>query len=448
MDEKSNVTVDPAPAGFVTRREFLRLAAITSAGLVLTAPAVAQTTILNMLQWSHFVPEGDQYFDKWAADWGAKNKVQVKVEHINANDIPARLAAHVQAKAGPDIIQYLFNWAWLYPDALVDVSDVADQLGKDLGGWYKDIETYCKPGSAWKAIPFSFYGQSLTYREDWFKENNWSLPKTFDDLITLAKDMKAKGHPFGQALGHSFTDPRVFWYPWLWSYGGREVLEDGKTIAINSPETLEAVNKAVELFQHMVPGTLSWDDNSNNRAFLAGQIGATTNAASIYFTAKRERTQREADKKNNPAIATPADINHAVMPSGKAGAFSLQSALTNGVMSWSKNVSAAKDFLAAAMQPDVYTDYLNTVQGYNVGPLHKYDDAPVWKSDPKLVPYLTVCTNGSSKWPGWPGPPSAASSQVAENYIIIDLFAKACSGEFTPKESVAACETALKGRYK
>ena len=448
MDEKSNVTVDPAPAGFVTRREFLRLAAITSAGLVLTAPAVAQTTTLSMLQWSHFVPEGDQYFDKWAADWGAKNKVQVKVEHINANDIPARLAAHVQAKAGPDIIQYLFNWAWLYPDALVDVSDVADQLGKDLGGWYKDIETYCKPGSAWKAIPFSFYGQSLTYREDWFKENNWSLPQTCDDLITLAKDMKAKGHPFGQALGHSFTDPRVFWYPWLWSYGGKEVLEDGKTVAINSPETLEAVNKAVELFQHMVPGTLSWDDNSNNRAFLAGQIGATTNAASIYFTAKRERTRREADKTNNPAIATPADINHAVMPSGKAGMFSLQSALTNGIMSWSKNVAAAKDFLAAAMQPAVYTDYLNTVQGYNVGPLHKYDDAPVWKSDPKLVPYLTVCTNGSSKWPGWPGPPSAASSQVAENYIIIDLFAKACSGEFTPKESVAACEAALKGRYK
>jgi len=291
MDDKSNVTVDPTSSGFVTRREFLRLAAMTSAGFALAVPAVAQTTTLNMLQWSHFVPEGDQYFDKWAADWGAKNKVQVKVEHINANDIPARLAAHVQAKAGPDIVQYLFNWAWLYPDATVDVSDVADKLGKDLGGWYKDIETYCKPGGTWKAIPFSFFGQSLTYREDWFKENNWSLPKTFDDLIMLAKDMKAKGHPFGQALGHSFTDPRVFWYPWLWSYGGKEVLEDGKTVAINSPETLEAVTKAVELFQHMVPGTLSWDDNSNNRAFLAGQIGATTNAASIYFTAKRERTQ-------------------------------------------------------------------------------------------------------------------------------------------------------------
>ena len=449
----------------LSRRDFLTLAATTSAGLALaacapaatpvpagtaapTVPAVAKTTTLNMLQWSHFVPEGDAYFDKWAAEWGKKNNVDVKIEHINANDIPARLAAAVQAKSGPDIVQYLFNWAWLYPDALLDVSDVADALGKKYGGWFKDIQTYCQPGGVWKAVPFSFYGQSLTYREDWFKAANWSLPKTFDDLITLAGEMKKAGHPFGQALGHSFTDPRVFWYPWLWSYGGKEVLEDGKTIALDSPETLEAVNRAVDLFANMVPGTLSWDDNSNNRAFLAGQVGATTNAASIYFTAKREKAARIEQKKTNPSTAAPDDINHAVMPAGKAGNFSLQSALTNGIMSWSKNASAAKDFITAAMQPEVYTEYLNTVQGYNVGPLHTYDDAPVWKSDPKLLPYREVVTNGSSKWPGWPGPPSAASSQVAENFIIIDLFAKACSGEFTAKESIANAVTQLKRFYK
>ena len=465
MDDKNHTPAIPTGAGFVSRRDFLRFAAMTSAGLVLaacapsapapapagastSAPAAPRGTSLSMLQWSHFVPEGDQYFDKWAAEWGKKNNVEVKIEHINANDIPARLAAHVQSKAGPDIIQYLFNWAWLYPDAMVDVSDVADKLGKDLGGWYKDIESYARPGGVWKAIPFSFYGQVINYRADWFKEANIAIPKTMDDVIDMAKKLKAAGHPFGQALGHSFSDPRVWWYPWLWSFGGKEVLEDGKTVALDSPETLEAVTKAVELFQSMVPGTLSWDDNSNNRAFLAGQIGATTNAASIYFTSKRERAQREADKKTNPAIAAPADIEHTVLPAGKAGKFSMQSALTSGIASWSKNIPGAKDFLAAAMQPDVYNGYLDTVQGYNVGPLHAFDDAPVWKSDPKLLPFRQAITEGSSRWPGWPGPPSAASSQVAENYIIIDLFAKACSGEFTPKESIAAATAALKGRYK
>jgi multiple sugar transport system substrate-binding protein len=427
-------------------------AAAASKPAAAPASAGAATTTgggsLNMLQWSHFVPEGDKYFDDKAADWGKKNNVQIKIEHINANDIPARLAASVQSKSGPDIVQYLFNWPWLYPESLVDVSDIAEQLGKQLGGWYKDIETYGKPGGAWKAVPFSYYGQVLNYRGDWFKENNIALPKTFDELIEMSKTLKKVGHPFGQALGHSFSDPRVFWYPWLWSYGGKEVQEDGKTVALDSPETLEAVNKALELYPTMVPGTLSWDDNSNNRAFLAGQIGVTTNAASIYFTAKREKAEREAQKKSNPAIATPADIEHAVLPAGKAGKFSLQSALTNGVMSWSKNVPAAKDFIVAMMQPDIYNGYLSTVEGYNVGPLHAYDNAPVWSTDPKIKPFLTAITEGSSRWPGFPGPPSAASAQVAENYIIIDLFAKACSGEFTAKESIQAATAALKRFYK
>lgn len=464
--EHTEQAPDSKPNNF-TRRDFIRMAAMGTAGAILAAcapppaavstgpnttpvaaPTVLKGTSLHMLQWSHFVPEGDKFFDAKAAEWGQKNQVTVTIEHINANDIPARLAASVQAKSGPDIIQYLFNWAWLYPDALIDVSDIANKLGSQLGGWYQDIESYCKPGGTWKAVPYSFYGQVLNYRGDWFKANNLSVPKTFDELIDMAKTLKQLNHPFGQALGHSFTDPRVFWYPWLWSYGGKEVMEDGKTIAIDSPETLEAVTKAVELFGSMVPGTLSWDDNSNNRAFLAGQIGATTNAASIYFTAKREKDQREVQKKTNPAIATPEDIEHAVLPAGKAGKFSLQSALTNGIMSWSKNVPAAKDFITAMMQPDVYNDYLNTVQGYNVGPLHGYDDAPVWKTDPKILAFREAITEGSSKWPGWPGPPSAASSQVAENFIIIDLFAKACSGEFTPKESIANTVTQLKRFYK
>src|SRR5207245_6085714 len=59
---------------------------------------------LNILQWSHFVPAYDTWFDKWAADWGGKNKVNVTVDHIDGLQLNARFAAEAAAKTGHDII--------------------------------------------------------------------------------------------------------------------------------------------------------------------------------------------------------------------------------------------------------------------------------------------------------------------------------------------------------
>ena len=98
----------------VARRQFL-----TSAGLGLAAAgatsglfapfvsrALAQTKTLSIVQWSHFVPAFDKWFDKFAADWGAKNGVTVTVDHIPEQDIAARAAAEVAAQSGHD----LFMW--------------------------------------------------------------------------------------------------------------------------------------------------------------------------------------------------------------------------------------------------------------------------------------------------------------------------------------------------
>src|SRR5262249_26497679 len=61
------------------------------------------------------------------------------------------------------------------------------------------------------------------------------------------------------------------------------------------------------LYDNFIPGTASWNDSSNNKAFLAGQLFLTVNGISIYVTAKRE----------NPQIAE--DMNHAHLPAGVDG---------------------------------------------------------------------------------------------------------------------------------
>src|SRR5262245_53176742 len=68
----------------VTRRRFLRNPGLTLAAAgtapALSAPfvsrAMADTKTLTIIQWSHFVPEYDKWFDNFAKDWGSKNKIE------------------------------------------------------------------------------------------------------------------------------------------------------------------------------------------------------------------------------------------------------------------------------------------------------------------------------------------------------------------------------------
>jgi len=98
---------------------------------------------------------------------------------------------------------------------------------------------------------------------------------------------------------HDALVPVVLWR----QTGGSE-----NNVVINSPETIKALEYAKELYQTFVPGTLSWLDPSNNKAFLDGQVSLTGNGISIYYGAK--------NSKDPKVMAMTADIQHANMPIG------------------------------------------------------------------------------------------------------------------------------------
>ena len=77
--------------------------------------------------------------------------------------------------------------------------------------------------------------------------------------------------------------------------------------------------------------------------------------------------------------------------------------------------------------------------------LHAYDDAPMWKVEPRNLPYRDSLE--TSHLPGWPAPLSRAQSESVAKYVVIDMFAKACAGKST-KEVIADAEAQLKQIYK
>jgi multiple sugar transport system substrate-binding protein len=205
----------------------------------------------------------------------------------------------IQSGSGPDIIFVINNWAQLYGESLTDVSDIAEDIGKEQGGFYEISKTVANDGKKWIAVPWSVAGLLIAYRKSWFAEIGYmdgKFPQTWDEYREAGKKLKANNRPVGQTLGHTFGDAPAFCYPYLWSFGGKEVEADGKTVVLNSPGTVESVKFMVGFWKDSHDeGGLAWDDSNNNRAFLSATCCATLNGASIYIEALRKPDQYKTE---------------------------------------------------------------------------------------------------------------------------------------------------------
>ncbi|HEX4185463.1 MAG TPA: extracellular solute-binding protein [Stellaceae bacterium] len=400
------------------------IAAILASG---RAPAYAQATSIHWLRWSDFVPASDQLLRNKIVPQGEKALgIKLNLETINANDLQARVTAAIQSGTGPDIIMLVGTWPQLYTESVADVSDVVDEIGRTQGGYYDICRAIATVGSKWIGVPWSTGGGLLTYRKSWFEEIGYGdgkFPQTWDEYRAAGKKLKTAGRPFGQTLGHTFGDAPGFWYPYLWSWAGKEVEADGKTVVLNSKETLDSVKYAVPFWKEAHDeGGLAWDDSSNNRALLSGTVSCTNNGASIYLEAKKKPDSYLTEK------GTPMwqDILHAPLPKGAGGQFNLPGANTHMLMSYSKNQKAAKDFLRWVNSKEIFEQWFTSQQGYTSGATRYWEEDPVWNVDPILLPFRDIPNKG--RLVGYAGPPGRAAAEAVTKYIIVDMYAKAVQG--------------------
>ena len=101
--------------------------------LVGLRPAYAAKRTLKILQWSHFVPGYDKWFNnEYTKEWGKKNDTEVTVDNINLALIESRAAAEVSAQRGHDLVLFLAPPA-VFEDQVVDMKDVYAECEKKHG---------------------------------------------------------------------------------------------------------------------------------------------------------------------------------------------------------------------------------------------------------------------------------------------------------------------------
>jgi multiple sugar transport system substrate-binding protein len=421
-----------------SRRDVLKIAALSSVGGLLGAGrAHAAPKTLSMMHESSFIPAYDAYIkNKLAPEYEKATGIRINYETVSVGSIQTRVTTATETGSGADMSQMAFNWAFLFDEKLVDVTDIAKTIGEKGGGWHDSAAEACIVNGKWKAIPFGNIGQLMNWRTDWFAEAGIkNFPDTWDGLLEAGIKLKKAGRPFGFELGHGFGDNHGWLYPLLWSFGGREAEPDGKTVSIDSAETARAVDFCRTFFQQtMDEDVLGWTDVSNNKAYLSEQISCTNNAESILYFAKRDF----------PDIgkATGQSLN----PKGPTGQrFHILNPWTHGIFTHTPDHQAAKDFMAWVMDPKQVAGWYDVAVSYYAPFLHMFDDAPLWHAEPRNLPYRDSLA--TSHLPGWPAPISRGQSESVAKYVVVDMFAKACAGKST-KEVIADASAQLKQIFK
>ncbi|MDB5592274.1 extracellular solute-binding protein, partial [Enterovirga sp.] len=213
------------------------------------------------------------------------------------------------------------------------------------------------------------------------------------------------------------------------------LVDANEKIVIDSPETAKALEYVKQLYETFIPGTASWNDSSNNKAFLAGELHLTHNGISIYAAAKNEK----------PEIA--ADMDHALFPVGPVGKpTEFQLAFPILAYQYTKYPQACKAFMAFMLEAENYNPWLEGAQGYLTHPLNAYDNNPVWTKDPKNAVFKEAARRTLAA--GGLAPVSEKTGAVLADFVVVDMFAGYCTGRTDLKGAIRQAERAAQRIFR
>jgi multiple sugar transport system substrate-binding protein len=407
------------PGSGMTRRQFLGTSVGASAGLTWLAlgqpPAVhAARRTITMLTPVNYVPPSDVELKKQADAFGKQANVEIRIDSLQSVKMPTKLAAEAQSQGGHDMVIVDTHLPWFHAHNLVDMSDISEDLEKRHGEWYGFARETAFVGDHWATVPYFYISFPGSYRKSLFEKVGEPPPDTYDVLLRAGRKLKKIGHPVGIPISQT-TDAYSTLQSVLWSFGGKELAEDGKTPAIRSEATAASIEYIKALYKDaMTSEVLSWDNAGNNRFMISGKGSWIHNPASHYIVAK------------NRKLAVAKDIYFTLCPAGPAGRHTVTIPRSVGIWKWSQDVALCKDFVRFLYEDKNYVDFVIAGNNYNHPIFQDMENHEVWNIDPKYKPFKSI--GRYSHLYGWPAPPSDKILVLTYSYTLPNMYAKAVTG--------------------
>jgi len=179
-------------------------------------------TELKILQWSHFVPSYDTWFDEFAKAWGDANQVKITVDHINTAQIPATLAGEIAAGEGHDLVEHISSLAQ-YEKSVVDMTDLVNEATARFG-----TQLDMAKRNSFNPTTNHFYGFVHGYAPDPadYRKSLWQAvelpdgPRTYQELLDGGtKIYQDQGVQMGIGMSNEI-DSRMAAQTIIWAHGG------------------------------------------------------------------------------------------------------------------------------------------------------------------------------------------------------------------------------------
>ena len=445
----------------ISRRDFIKHAGIGAASLA-AGPAflkdvLAQTSgrrTLRVLQWSHFVPSHDTWYDRYAKEWGEKNNVDVVIDHIGLADLKSTFAAEVAAGKGHDIVEFIDPPSDFEP-SVIDLSDVNQEAEKKFGkqapfakrsSYNPNTKKYYGFCHGWTIDPGD-YRKSL-----WEKAGKPEGPRTWQDLLTYGAKIKdEQGIQMGIGLSQEL-DSNMAGRTLLWSFDS-SIQDEAENVVLDNKNTIEAVKFMAELYKKtMTPEVFGWTAASNNQLLLAGRASYILNSVSAYRSAQKDVPEVAKDVFFTPALQGPRGtalacehvIYVTVVPkfaaknADLAKQFLLDRCANYDRAMWESKLYNSPAFFGTAV-PGGDRGYPSVKSAKALRDLHN-----AWfANDPFALPGertdKLMPLKDAEAWStnvGYPGPASPAEGEIFGTFVLPNMYARVAQEKQSAEESV------------
>ena len=429
------------------------------------APAFNKAKIngkLTVIQARDFHPDHNAYIQSKIQEFAQLMDYPLDHSYIEAyagaGDPVQKLTAAVLAGDSPDLfIHNNVQPAQLhFLDILEDVDALEKDIEKDHGQAHPGYRKASVIDGKWWAIPHFSRATGVWVRQSALQAAGIDPQKDLTDFDKLREAALKISKPDQEFWGWGKTanrsgdgDGTVRDAIYLW--GGQIADETGEIVVLNTePYRSNAIAGLTWLrdvyldskYASMLPpGVGGWTDTGNNDAWLAGKIGITTNAGTVFATAVVNKNPVADD---TYMILTPKGMG----PNGRV-LMGPGDAMNLYIMKGAKNREATEQLIRYLHTPDVYKQMFKISTGY-VYPAREWgwDEPEITES--AYAKHVTQAWKTYSTHPSaylgssYPGPRTPQINALDNTNFLTDMFGEILAGKSVEDTLKSAHDKAVK----